>query len=270
MFDVKNIKKLFKYNWSDVFKTILPKGKSGKLTEEEQKTLQISSIIGIVASALVIISLVVLVYEIYVHSFGALSKYLKFSFFDVVSVGTIIWSIIKCAIIPIGVLVYNIVMGKKEQNGWVIFVMFVLVTLWVVYAFWEGLYGLRAIGYAPLAVLIGLAGSFATLLAGGNMVTVFIDYGARYNREENQPVNVNGGYAQPTNNGGYTQPTNNGGYAQPQETVQQQAYTQPQQAYTQPQETVQQPQQLAQKTCPQCGYTVQGDADFCSMCGYKF
>lgn len=242
MFKVSNIKKLFNYSWSEVFRNILPKGKNGNLTEEEQNTLKISAILGIIASALVVISVVVLVYEVYMSVLGPLAKYTKEGFFDIVSIGEIIWTIIKCAIIPIGVLVYDLVMGKKEQNGWVIFAMFVLVTLWVVYALYEGLYGLRAIGYAPISVLIGLVGSFATLLAGGNMVTVFIDYSQRYN---------NGG-AQVTANAGYTP-----------------SQEQTQNTYTRPTEQPAQ-EQPAQKVCPQCGFLVKGDAEFCSMCGHRF
>ncbi len=244
MFKVTNIKKLFSYNWSDVFKNILPKGKKGTLTSEEQNTLKISSIIGIAASVLVIIAAVASIYNALL---GPLAGLLKLSFFDVVSVGELIWTIVKCAIIPIGVLVYNILMGKKEQNGWVIFAMFVLVTLWVVYSFYEGIACIRWIGDAPLSVILGLVGAFGSLLAGGNMVTVFIDYSDRYNRGGQQPAQSN--YTQ--TNGGYTQP--NTGYTQP-------VNEQPSQSFDQP----------APKTCPQCGALVKGDAEFCTICGYRF
>ena len=233
MFKFSNIKKLFKYNWIDVFKNILPKGKNGKLTEEEQNTLKISSILGIGASALVVIAIVATIYNSLVSIFGGL---VKVSLFEVVPFGRILWTIVKCAIIPIGVLVYDLVMGKKEQNGWVIFAMFILVTLWVVYSFYEGISCIRLIGLAPFSVILGIIGSLATLLAGGNMVTVFIDYSERYNSSNTQPVQ-----STPVNNG-YTQPT-------------------------QGEQTTEAP---AQKVCPQCGYLVKGDAEFCSMCGHRF
>ena len=252
MFKFSNIKKLFKYDWIDVFRNILPKGKNGNLTEEEQNTLKISSILAIAASALVIISVVAAIYNSYMSALGSLAKYLKIGFFDIVSFGDILWTIIKCAIIPIGVLIYDLVMGKKEQNGWVIFSMFILVTLWVVYSFYEGVSCIKLIGYAPISVIIGLIGSLATLVAGGNMVTVFIDYSERYNKGTVQPAQsapVNTGYTLPTENA-----SANTGYNQP----------------VQEQPVQEQPAQPEQKVCPQCGYLVKSDAEFCSMCGYRF
>ncbi len=251
MFKFSNIKKLFKYDWIDVFKNILPKGKNGNLTDEEQNTLKISSILGIAASALVVISVVAAIYNSYMSALGSLAKYLKIGFFDIVSFGDILWTIIKCAIIPIGVLIYDLVMGKKEQNGWVIFSMFILVTLWVVYSFYEGVSCIKLIGYAPISVIIGLVGSLASLVAGGNMVTVFIDYSERYNKGNVQPAQ-----AAPVN-GGYTVPTENANVNN--------TYTAP----AQEQQNVQ-PEQPQQKVCPQCGYLVKADAEFCSMCGHRF
>lgn len=176
MFKFSNITKLFKYDWKDVFKNILPKGRNGNLTEEEQNTLKISSILGIVASFLVIISSLSSIYNTIKNILGT-----EEGFFEVVNIGKLLWTIIKCSIIPIGVLLYNMFMGKKEQNGWVIFIMNILVILWSLYSFYIGITCIRFISVAPISVILGFIGSLAILLAGGNMMTVFIDYSERCN-----------------------------------------------------------------------------------------
>ena len=79
MFSLKNIKKLFKYDWKTLIKKVLPNGNSGNSTSEEQDTLCKSSIIGIIASAVVIVSVVGVIIETFSSIYGS---FIKLGFFS--------------------------------------------------------------------------------------------------------------------------------------------------------------------------------------------
>lgn len=177
MLDLKNIKKLFKYDWVDVFKNILPKDINGNLTKEQQKTLKLNSILCIVSSLLVVISVLFMTYN------SITKDVLDLKLFDVVSFGRLLWIIIKCSIIPIGILIYSIMFASQEQNRWIVFSFFILIILWILYLLIENILCIRFISLALIPTLIGFIGFILGLFAGGNILTVLIDYSQVYNKQ---------------------------------------------------------------------------------------
>jgi hypothetical protein len=140
----KDLQKLTKYNWGQVSKNLIPSGNSTVMADEDAKKIQKGAIIRIIGAAvyeaMIVITAISLVRAIY----GAmgLSSYVQKILDKAIEsaiqshMGEWIWQFVLAAIVPICALVYVIVMKKKAQNGWPIFILLLVVlaqSAWVIY-----------------------------------------------------------------------------------------------------------------------------------------
>ena len=151
LFDFSVVKKLFTYNWGDVFSNIVPKsGHKIVVTEEEYTNVQngailiatgsvVSAVLTTIVSSLIAGGLV----------FGGL--------IIGVLIGAIIGALIGALIVPGFIFIYNMVTKKKEKGTVVYFIIWILGLLSAIGMVISIVNWIGQLAVAPIYAIIGIA-----------------------------------------------------------------------------------------------------------------
>lgn len=181
MFKFSNIKKLFNYKWGSLVKNILPKGNiMATIEEEEYKNINNGAIVRIIAIAFSKLATIGLAIWIVVKAYSAVygDEIVSYAMSTVLSenAGEYIVDIITAAILPIGLLIYNIVMKNKKQSYWVYFIVLIYALLQTVYSM-LGIFGwLGSLLVSPIFALIGIISIFLTFLGNVHIAVGCVDF----------------------------------------------------------------------------------------------
>ena len=204
-----NVKKLFSYNWSSLFKNIVPKGNKSLINDESYKNINRGAILKIVAnvvSQIAVISIaIVLVVKAYKWLYGG--EILGYAIKSVLSENAVSYlvDILVASILPIGIIIFNSVMKKKQQNTWPYFIVAIFMALNVLYSLWGIIGWVTNIIVNPIFGLIGLATIFITFLGNVDIIVGCVDFCLQSVNEfnvnnPNQNVNPQVGSYQPNVN----------------------------------------------------------------------
>ena len=176
LFNFGNVKKLFTYNWGDVFSHIVPKsGHKIVLTDEEYTNVRNGAILmaaGSVISAVLLAIVSVLV----VGGFG---------FGAVIAgalIGAIIGALIGALIVPGFIFIYNMVTRKKEQGTVAYFIIWILGLLSAVGMIINIINWIGEIAVAPVYAVFGLALMFFQFMGIVHVLVGTIDICTRANK----------------------------------------------------------------------------------------
>ena len=285
MFNFKNITRLFQYNWNSVVKNLLPKGNNTVIDESEYKNINNGAILRIISAILSEVASVGIAIYVVVKAYSWLygDAIMKYAISEAIkdNLGKWIVDIIIMALIPIAILIYNNIMKKKEQNGWPIFIMLIIVLLQTLYSLYGIIGWLVGIAVNPLFAILGLVCVLFTFLGNVNIAIGCIDF---LQKQANIYVNNAQPIQQPytISNSVSPVPVDNmqqqiNQSIQPQD-VQTNAvetqYIQPQEIQQQPiqQQPIQQSDQQQVNTpkfCLNCGSPILENSQFCASCGTK-
>ena len=93
MFSLENVKKVFKYNWPDFAKKIVPKGNSKEMSETSYKNIFNGAILMILAVVIQYTLVAIFVNDLWYYGSSMLGYWLRYT--------------ISYAAVPIAILVYN-------------------------------------------------------------------------------------------------------------------------------------------------------------------
>ena len=217
----ENIKKLFKYNWNQVFNNLVPNSNKRMASSEELKTMNVGSIVRIVAEIVFEISITAAVAwrlsRIATGLYGStLSGLFASTFFA--SVPKMILNALLISLLPIGLLIYNAVMKQKEQTAWVYFISLIYCALSILYSLYKVFTSIIAMFLSPLFGLLALAGFAFKIIGNMNIMVGSIDFctaipHVQSPNTNNQNMNMNNGYNNPQMNNNMQM---NNGYNNPQ------------------------------------------------------
>lgn len=180
MFEFKNIKKFFTYDWKTLIKDIVPKGNKTKMDESEEKNIFNGSILKIIGVVLQYVALMGIAVYIVVKTYSIIygSSVTSFAFKEAITavMGKWIFEIALACIFPIAIIVYTKIMKGKEQNGWPIFIILIISVLQIIYFGYLLVSFLLNIAISPLFVIIGLASIFALFLGNIHVSVGCIDF----------------------------------------------------------------------------------------------
>lgn len=277
MFNFGNIKKLFSYNWVDVFKKCVPKSNSSLMKEEEFNDIKNGAIVRILAVVFSEIAAIgVAVYTVvkaYSWLYGSDIMNYAISTALTNNVGKWIGEIISAAIVPILILIYVIVMKNKKQNGWPIFIVLIYSLLRTLYALYGCIGWLAAIPISPIFAILGLISVFLVFLGNVHMSVGCADFCIHSANEVSSTVNNTVGSYQPNVN---VQPIQNMQSVQtpvgstPMGQYNQTVSPNAGNTFNQMNNTPVNNLQSNDKFCTQCGNKIPANAAFCTQCGNKF
>ncbi len=200
MFKFNDIKKLFTYNWGNVFQNLIPKSNNIVMEKDEYKNLNNGSILRIISVILSEIAIIgIAVYTIvkaysWIYGKEILNYAIKISLTN--NIGRYIVEIIIASIVPIAILVYNNVMKNKNQNGWPIFVILCLTGLHILYSIYAIVTYFIAFIVNPLFAILGIISIVLAFLANVHIIVGCIDFLNRgvtlykkNNMRQSQPIN---------------------------------------------------------------------------------
>ena len=131
MFDFSIIKKLFSYNWKNVFNHLLPKGNKIVINDDEYQHVANGAIL--LAISTIISNLLMTIAGAIVLANNPFNKVLygsnPFGAIFAGMIGLLILETILILLVPGAIFTYNMVMRKKEQNTWVYFIILCLTAL---------------------------------------------------------------------------------------------------------------------------------------------
>ena len=187
LFDFNNVKKLFTYNWEDVFGHIVPKsGHKITVTDEEYTNVQngaimmaFGSVVSAVLSALV---------SLFVTQ--AAGGFLIGGLVAGVIIGAIIGALIGALIVPGFIFIYNMVTRKKEQGTVVYFIIWILALLGVIGMVLSIISWVGNLFTAPIYAIIGLASMFFQFLGLVHVLVGTIDICTRANKGAESSANA--------------------------------------------------------------------------------
>ena len=191
LFDFNNVKKLFTYNWGDVFGHIVPKsGHKITVTDEEYTNVQNGAILmalGSVVSAVLssIVSLVVT---------SAATGFLVGGLVTSVLIGAILGALIGALIVPGFIFIYNRVTRKKEQGTVVYFIIWILALLGVVGMILSIISWIGNLFTAPIYAIFGLAVMFFEFMGLVHILVGTIDICTRANKTNAQGTTQEANY----------------------------------------------------------------------------
>lgn len=180
MLIIENVSKIFSYNWSLVFKDLIPNGNKAIISSQSVKGITYGSIIrilGVVFSQVAIIGLAIyLVFE--ASSSYGLSGLYAATMPEVISqnIGKWIIDIIIAAIVPIAALVFVKVMENKKQTSWPYFILMIIALAQTVYSVYGIIGWLAGIIISPIFAIIGLISVAIALLGNINIVVGCLDF----------------------------------------------------------------------------------------------
>lgn len=166
MFDINSIKKLFSYDYKDLFERISPKDNKELMDQKMYEDivsgaiLKIgSSIIGAVATVLLALTIAGLTTELFggVNYFG-ISDHISFTNFVPIT-------------LPLAILIYVIAMKEKEQSSLLPFVVLVLTAIDTLTSLFRLITWMAAVFINPFSAMFGFS-SVVVNVAGNLFVLV--------------------------------------------------------------------------------------------------
>lgn len=279
MFKFSNIKKLFSYNWGEVFKKGVPKGNSSLMQDEEFKDIRNGAIVRILAVAFAKIAAIGIAVYTVVKAYGWLygNDIMSYAISNALTdnIGKWIGEIIGAAVIPILILIYVCVMKNKKQNGWPIFIILIYSLLQTLYALYSCIGWVVAMPISPIFAILGLVSVFLVFLGNVHMSVGCADFCLHASSEVVGNTSNTVGNYQPNINAGVNQNINMQPSAQPIGNMQQPVYSQQSNPtmvnnLNDGNNSHVNNMQNNTKFCTQCGNKVNIDATFCTQCGNRF
>ena len=176
LFDFNNVKKLFTYNWSDVFSHIVPKsGHKITVTDDEYTNVQNGAIL--MASGSVISAVLITIISTLIAGglpFGGL--------FVGVFIGAILGALIGALIVPGFIFIYNMVTRKNEKGTVVYFIIWILGLLSALGMVISLINLIGDLVVAPIFAIIGIAFLFLQFMGIVHVLVGTIDICTRANK----------------------------------------------------------------------------------------
>ena len=180
MFNFKNISKIFSYNWSKTIKNLLPKGNKTLMQDQESKNINNGAILRIISVVLAQVATIGVAVCLIMKSsrFLGISGLASYAINEAIRRNMVLWviEIVIAAALPIGILVYNNIMKKKEQNGWPVFIILILSALQMLYTIYLLIGWTINMIVAPIFALIGMVSVFLTFLGNVHVSVGCIDF----------------------------------------------------------------------------------------------
>ncbi len=162
MFSLENVKKVFKYNWPDFAKKIVPKGNSKEMSETSYKNIFNGAILMILAVVVQYTLVAIFVNDLWYYGGSMLGYWLKYT--------------IGYAAVPIAILVYNQLMKGKAHNSYVVFIIGIICAFEMVSAVYYLFDNIDIIGLFPLLFIGSLARAGLTFLGASHGVIGAFDF----------------------------------------------------------------------------------------------
>lgn len=180
MFGLTNLKKLFSYNWSLVFKSFFSDSNGDKISALEYDDIESGALLRIISNVLIEIAVVgCAIFSIIINSSDLYGdKVVEYAIKSrlISNIGSIFTDVVIASIIPVVILIYNVIMKDKKQKSVGFFIMFLIALFESIFYIFKIPTWITNFNINVLFAALGIIGVLMSLIANTYIFVGSIDF----------------------------------------------------------------------------------------------